>query len=154
MIKLRCKKFCLWVHAKSLQSCPILCDPMDCSLQAPLSMGFSRQEYWTGLPFSPPGDLSDPGIEPKSLVSSALVGVFFITDVTWEAPYLWVVRYNFFKEQFRFNIRKKILLRVTAIQLWNIHLREECKPHLSRPCNQKHPKQTGDVMGSNLLTRT
>ena len=37
------------------------------ALQAPLSMGFSRQEYWSGLPRPPPGDLSDPGTEPKSL---------------------------------------------------------------------------------------
>ena len=48
------------------QSCPTLCDLMDCSLQAPLSMGFSRQEYWSGLPFPSPGDLPDPGIEPRS----------------------------------------------------------------------------------------
>ena len=39
---------------------------MDCSPQAPLSMGFSRQEYWSGLPFPSPEDLPDPGIEPRS----------------------------------------------------------------------------------------
>ena len=39
-----------------------LCDPMDCSCQAPLSMGFSRQEYWSGLPLTPPQDLANPGI--------------------------------------------------------------------------------------------
>ena len=38
------------------QSCPTLCDPVDCSPPAPLSMGFSKQEYWSGLPFPPPGD--------------------------------------------------------------------------------------------------
>ena len=48
------------------QSCPTLCDPMDCSHQAPLSMDFSRQEYWSGLPFPSPGDLPDPGMEPRS----------------------------------------------------------------------------------------
>ena len=42
------------------------------TLQAPLSMGFSRQEYWSGLPCPPPGDLPDPGIEPASLASPAL----------------------------------------------------------------------------------
>ena len=42
--------------------------------QAPLSMGFSRPEYWGGLPFPPPGDLPDPGIEPTSIVSPALAG--------------------------------------------------------------------------------
>ena len=51
--------------------------------QAPLSMGFSRQEYWRGLPCPPPGDLPNPGIEPKS---PALVGGFYITSTTWEAP--------------------------------------------------------------------
>ena len=45
--------------------------------QAPLSKGFFRQEYWSGLPCSPPGDLLDPGIERMSLVSPALVGAFF-----------------------------------------------------------------------------
>ena len=42
--------------------------------QAPLSMEFCRQEYWSGLPFPPPGGLSDPGIEPVCLMSSALAG--------------------------------------------------------------------------------
>jgi len=48
--------------------------------QALLSMEFSRQEYWNGLPFPPPGDLPDPGIEPTSLASSALAGEFFSTE--------------------------------------------------------------------------
>ena len=42
----------------------ILCDPMDCTCQAPLSMGFFRQDYWSGLPSPSPGDLPNPGIEP------------------------------------------------------------------------------------------
>ena len=45
------------------QSCLTLCDLMYCSL--PLSLGFSKQEYWSGLPFPSPGDLPDPGIEPR-----------------------------------------------------------------------------------------
>ena len=53
--------------------------------QAPLFMGFSRQEYWSGLPFSPPQDLPDPGIKPESLTSPALAGRFFTTSDTWEA---------------------------------------------------------------------
>ena len=52
------------------QSCPTLCNPVDCSLpgfyQASPSMGFSRQKYWSGLPFPSPGDLPNPGIEPGS----------------------------------------------------------------------------------------
>src|SRR5574337_754296 len=50
------------MRAKSLQSCLTLCNPMDCSPQAPLSKGFSRQGYWSGVPCPPPGDLPDPGI--------------------------------------------------------------------------------------------
>ena len=53
--------------------------------QAPLSMGFCRQKYWSGLPCPPPGDLPEPGIEPESLVSPALAGGFFTTSATWEA---------------------------------------------------------------------
>ena len=52
--------------------------------QVPLSVGFSRQEYWSGLLFPPPGDLPDPGIQPTFLVSLALAGGFFTT--TWEGP--------------------------------------------------------------------
>ena len=46
--------------------------------QAPLSMGFFRQEYWSGLPCPPTGDLSDSGIKPVSLTSPALAGIFFV----------------------------------------------------------------------------
>ena len=48
--------------------------------QASLFMGFSRQECWSGLPFPPPGDLPDPGIEPESPASPALAGEFFTTS--------------------------------------------------------------------------
>ena len=49
-------------------------------------MGFSRQEYWSGLPCPSPGDLPDPGVEPTSLTSPELAGRFFTTSATWEAP--------------------------------------------------------------------
>ena len=52
--------------------------------QAPLFMGFSWQEYWCGLPFPPPGDLPNPGIEPAALMIPALAGGFFILSATWE----------------------------------------------------------------------
>ena len=48
------------------KSCPTLVTPQTVARQAPLSMGFSRQEYWSGLPFLSPGDLPNPGIEPWS----------------------------------------------------------------------------------------
>ena len=53
--------------------------------QAPLSMGFFRQEDWSGLPGPPPGDLPKPGIEPESPMSPTLVGGFFTTSAAWEA---------------------------------------------------------------------
>ena len=56
------------------QLCQILCNPMDCSQQAPLSMGFPRQKYCNRLPFSSPGYLPNPGIEPGS---SIMAGRFF-----------------------------------------------------------------------------
>ena len=56
--------------------------------QAPLSMGFSRQEYWSGLPCPPPGHLPHPGTESLSLMSPALTGKFFTTRATWEAAYV------------------------------------------------------------------
>ena len=48
------------------KSCPTLATPWTVACQAPLSMRFSRQEYWSGLPFPSPGGLPDPGIEPRS----------------------------------------------------------------------------------------
>ena len=72
--------------------------PWTVANQAPLSMGFPRQEYWNGLPFSPPGDLPDPGIEPDSLTSSALAGGFFTTSATWEALHYFKLECREFEE--------------------------------------------------------
>ena len=47
-------------------------------------MGFSRQEHWSGLPCPPRGDLPNPGMDPESLTSPALMGGFFTTSTTWE----------------------------------------------------------------------
>ena len=68
------------------KSCSTLVTPWILGLQAPLSMGFPRQEYWSGLPFPSPGDLLNPGIELVSLTSFALSGGFFTTRATWEIP--------------------------------------------------------------------
>ena len=57
--------------------------------QAPLSMGFSGQECWSGSPCPPPGNLPDPGIETVSLTSPALAGGCFATSTAWEAPHIW-----------------------------------------------------------------
>ena len=65
-----------------VQSCPTLCNPMDVARQAPLSMGFTRQEYWSGLPFPPPGNLPNQRIKTASITSPALAGEFFTTSAT------------------------------------------------------------------------
>ena len=61
-------------------------------------MGFSRQEYWSGLLCPPPGDLPDPGIKPTSLISRPLAGGFFTTSATWEAPLTSRVLFKFSKK--------------------------------------------------------
>ena len=71
--------FPLWydmVHAQSLSHVELFESPWTVVHQAPLSMGFPRQEYWVGLPFLPPGDLPDPGIK---LTSPGFAGRFFTT---------------------------------------------------------------------------
>ena len=72
------------VHAELLQSCPTLCNPIYLAHQVSLSMGFPRQEYWSGVPFPPPGDLPLPGIERASLTSPALAGRLFSTSATYK----------------------------------------------------------------------
>ena len=62
-----------------------LATPQTVACQVLLSMGFSRQEYWSELPFSSPGDFPTARIDPASLMSSALSSVFFTTSATWEA---------------------------------------------------------------------
>ena len=75
----------LSLHAKLLQSCPSLCNRMDCSPPGSSVRGDSPgQEYWSGLPCPPPGDLPDPGIQLASLMFPALAGGLFTTGATWE----------------------------------------------------------------------
>ena len=66
--------------------------------QAPLTMGFSRQEYWSGLPWPSPEDLSDPGIEPMSFMSPVLAGGLFITSTNWEACFFHLEMFECDKE--------------------------------------------------------
>ena len=62
--------------------------PRTAARQPPLSMGFSRREYWSGLPFPSPGDLLNPGTEPAFLTSLALAGRFFTTTAAWVSELL------------------------------------------------------------------
>ena len=68
---------CIVCCAQSLSRVQLFVTPWTVAPQAPLSMQFSRQEYWGGLPLPPPGDLPDSGIEPSSPTSPALAGEFF-----------------------------------------------------------------------------
>ena len=70
------------MRAKSLQFCPTLCKPMDCSPPGSSVHEILQQEYWSGLSFPPPGDLLDPGIIPSSLMSPASAGGLFTTSTT------------------------------------------------------------------------
>ena len=74
--KTSCPVIILLLSYLDPKSCSTLCNPMDLAHQAPSSMGFPRQEYWSGLSFSPPGALPDSGIEP---MSPALAGGFLTT---------------------------------------------------------------------------
>ena len=73
---------CACVCARSLNCVRLFATPWIVACQAPLSMGFSRQESWSELPFHSPGDLPHPGIEPPSLLSPASAGRFFTTSTT------------------------------------------------------------------------
>ena len=68
-----------------LSGVQVFATPWTVAHQAPLSMVFFRQEYWSGMPLPPPGDLPDPGIEFASPVTPELAGGFFTTCATWEA---------------------------------------------------------------------
>ena len=72
---------CVCCACSAAKPCPILCDLKDCiTCQAPLFLGFPRQEYWSGWPFPSPWDLPDPGIELASPASPTLPGRFFTTE--------------------------------------------------------------------------
>ena len=90
--------------------------PWTVTRQAALSRGFSRQEYWSGLPCPPPGDLPDPGIEPRSLMSPELTGGFFTTRASWEGLG-WGI----------YNMSPDI------VQEYKVVLEKEKKRHVKRP---------------------
>ena len=81
------------MHAQLLQSCSTLWDLWTVACQAPLSMGFFWQEYWSGLPFPSLVYLPNPGIKRTSLLSPTLAGGFFTTSTTWEVRKPIMVQY-------------------------------------------------------------
>ena len=87
-----CQYLCMHI---CMHACSVVSDsmrpPWTGAHQAPLSTGFPRQEYWSGLPFCPPGDLPDPGIKPMSL---ALAGGFFATEPPQKPMYTYYLFIN------------------------------------------------------------
>ena len=75
-------------HAHTLSCVRLFATPWTTAHQVPLSMEFSRQEYWSGLPFPTPGNLPHPGTKPTSLASPVLAGRFFTTGTTWDVSML------------------------------------------------------------------
>ena len=108
--------------------------------QAPLFMGFSRQEHWSGLPSPPPGDPPDAGIEPTSLMSPALAGGFFTTSITWEA-------------HLNVSARFSSVQSLSHVQLFAIPWIEACQASLSITNSQSLPKLMSieSVMPSSYL---
>ena len=102
-----CRGIC---SAVSLQLCLILCAPRTVAHQPPLSMGFSKQEYWDGLPFPPPGDLPHQRMKLMSLVSSVWACVFFTSCTTWENIEVYV--YIFANDMWPSFCRFKVNLEV------------------------------------------
>ena len=89
-----CLCACVRVHA---QACSILCKPLDCSPPGSSVHGISQEQYWSGLPFPSPGDLSDPGMKLVSLLSPALATGFFTNFATWEVDAMFMYTFIYFK---------------------------------------------------------
>ena len=79
------------LRSKSLQSCPTLWTPWTAARQLPLSMEFSRQEYWSGLPHPPPGNLLDPGIKPSlgEILLEEIINALINCITIFGCPNLW-----------------------------------------------------------------
>ena len=90
--------------------------------QALLSMGVSRQEYWSGLPCLPPGDLSNWRIESMSLTSPTLAGGFFNTSATWEAPEVGTLITQWISKDFRVKLSLESLWMKKLLQGFMGHI--------------------------------
>ena len=107
--------------AKSLQLCPTLCDHMDCNPPGSSVHGDSpRQEYWSGLPCPPPGDLPNPGIEPRS---PGLQVDSLLSEPPGKARYSLLLSFS-----------SKQMENVTALRKWMHCLHEACRSYCSFSC--------------------
>ena len=91
-----CVCACVCVCVCMLSHVQLFATPCTVAHQAPLFMEFSRQEYWSGLPFPTPRDLPDPGIKPLSPAFPTLAGRFFTASATWEVPHIFIVLHKIF----------------------------------------------------------
>ena len=101
---------CVLCCAQSLSCVHLLATPRNVAHQALLSMGFPRQEYWSGLPFLPPRDLPDPGIELAPPASPALAGGFFTTELLGKPLILYIFLLKFWRQVFKCREREKLRL--------------------------------------------
>ena len=115
------------------QWCPTLSDhppPQTVARQTPLSMEFSRQDYWSGLPFPPPEDLPNPEIKPVSLESPVLAGGFLTTEPTWEAQPLFCpvepgqVKWCEQPLGIRSCVMRQVALSLREFALYHLHCEE------------------------------
>ena len=121
-----------------LEFCQTLSDTMDRSPQAPVSVGFSRQEYWGGLPYSPPGDPPDAGVESASLKSPAWAGRFFTISANWEGlcsivgyyKIMGIIRLYLF-----LKLDIDLFLHFTWELLWCVFTQGEAVPPTSAVCS-------------------
>ena len=96
--------------------------------QAPLSTGFSRQEYWSGLPCPPPEDIPCPGLEPVSLTPPALEDRFFTTTITWETLYMLIIKHESYT-----------LLEMQLLRRWEVSALKEVFPNTITACILNYP---------------
>ena len=125
---------------KSLSHVQLFVTSWTVAYQAPPTMGFSRQEYWNGLPYPPPWDLPDPGIEPVSLMSPSLAGRFLTTSATWEA-HMEIYTYQNLKFQQHVAGETKLLKKVRELSKGlkpkeNFHVSNEENTRMTRISKQ------------------
>ena len=128
---------------------------LNIACQAPLSMGFSRQKYWSEFPCPPPRDLPNPEFKPTSLTHSALAGGFFTTSTTWEAPnfssfFTWRFQSSWNKTFLKKEINDTLLDIKTYYATATANLLQSC-PTLCDPIDDSPP---GSAVPGILQTRT
>ena len=128
--------------AKLLQSCPILCDPTDSSHQAPLSLGYSRQEYWSGMPFPSPMHESAKWKWSRSVVPKQLIQLN--TRKTDNPIKKWEKDFNshFSKEDIEMSNNQMQWFDLYIS--WNVYFKvsEHSSSHIDKKWKKKFPKQS------------